>query len=93
MSQFGELSKSALQIWRAFEISSPNLESFQNQLTNLVTIKVSKEADSQQIPDFGSLTPDRHTCNQTPKQSLRNLLDDNTGLNLESCPDQLSKFG
>ena len=26
MSQFGELSKSALQIWRAFQISSPNLD-------------------------------------------------------------------
>ena len=49
-SQFGELSKSALQIWRAFQISS----------LNLVTIRLSKEfsqmpngllIDTQQAPE------------------------------------------
>ena len=83
-SEFGELFKSALQIWRAFQISSPNLVAIslpKNSPHRLLT-------DSQQS---GSLIPDRLTSNPKTVYEIYWMM--TPGLNFEFCPDQLSIFG
>ena len=127
MSQFGELSKSALQMWRAFKISSPNFLTIGLLIDYWLTAGILL-TDSWLTPDWPSdsdrpltdywltpdwlltdswLTPDWRLTDswltpdwiptdfrQTPiKPNSRNLLEMIPGLNLESCSNQLSKFG
>ena len=63
-SQFGELSKSALQIWRTFQISSPNL------------VPIRLLTDSWQTPDRPWQTLDRFLTDsqQAPKRLTLNAL-------------------
>ena len=84
-----------VSIWRAAQISSPNLESFPSQLSKFGYHQTPDRllsdtwhtsdwllADSQQTSDGLTLNPIAEICWRWHQVSI-----------LESCPDQLSKFG
>ena len=79
-----------VSIWRAVQISSPNLKSFLNQLSKFGYYQTPKRVleDSQQTFEFRSLTPDGGTSS-TETGSKKDF---GWWHQFSICPDQLS-FG
>ena len=90
-SQFGELFKSALQIWRALHISFPNLVTIR-LLTDYWLTPDILLTDSQQTSDRHTLDPAAEICWRWHQVSIWRAVWVSSP-NLESFQNQLSKFG
>ena len=90
-SQFGELFKSALQIWRALHISFPNLVTIR-LLTDYWLTPDILLTDSQQTSDRHTLDPAAEICWRWHQVSIWRAVWISSP-NLESFQNQLSKFG